>query len=148
VPFLLRAGKSLAVTATEVVVTLKRPPLTTLASGETNYVRFRLGPDMTIALGARVKRPGEEFVSEPTELRVVDRPTADEMTPYERLLGDAMDGDAMLFAREDGVEAAWKVVQDILGNVEPAHEYEPGSWGPDAAMTLAADIGGWRNPAT
>lgn len=148
VPFLLRAGKSLAVTATEVVVTLKRPPLTTLASGETNYVRFRLGPDMTIALGARVKRPGEEFVSEPTELRVVDRPTADEMTPYERLLGDAMDGDAMLFAREDGVEAAWTVVQDILGNVEPALEYEPGSWGPDAAMTLAADIGGWRNPAT
>ena len=147
VPFLLRAGKSLAVTATEVVVTLKRPPLTTLAPGETNYLRFRLGPDMTIALGARVKRPGEEFVSDPTELRVVDRPSGDEMTPYERLLGDAMDGDAMLFAREDGVEAAWTVVQNILGNVEPALEYEPGSWGPDEATILAADIGGWRDPA-
>ena len=147
VPFLLRAGKSLAVTATEVVVTLKSPPLTTLAPGETNYLRFRLGPDMTIALGARVKRPGEEFVSDPTELRVVDRPSGDEMTPYERLLGDAMDGDAMLFAREDGVEAAWTVVQNILGNVEPALEYEPGSWGPDEATILAADIGGWRDPA-
>ena len=148
VPFVLRAGKSLAVTATEVVVTLKRPPLTTLARGETNYVRFRLGPDVTIAVGARVKRPGEEFISDPTELRVVDRPFADEMMPYERLLGDAMDGDGMLFARADGVEAAWTVVQNILGNVEPALEYEPGSWGPDEAMTLAADIGGWRNPAT
>ncbi len=146
VPFLIRAGKSLAVTATEVVVTLKRPPLTTLTPGQTNYVRFRLGPDMTIAVGARVKRPGEEFVSDPTELRVAHRPAADEMTPYERLLGDAMDGDAMLFAREDGVEAAWTVVQGILGNVEPALEYEPGSWGPDETLTLAADIGGWRNP--
>jgi glucose-6-phosphate 1-dehydrogenase len=147
VPFLIRAGKSLAVTATEVVVTLKRPPLMTLAPGETNYVRFRLGPDMTIAVGARVKRPGEEFVSDPTELRVAHRPSADEMTPYERLLGDAMDGDTMLFAREDGVEAAWMVVQGILGNVEPALEYDAGSWGPGEATTLAADIGGWRNPA-
>jgi glucose-6-phosphate 1-dehydrogenase len=146
VPFLIRAGKSLAVTATEVVVTLKRPPLMTLAPGETNYVRFRLGPDMTIAVGARVKRPGEEFVSDPTELRVAHRPSADEMTPYERLLGDAMDGDTMLFAREDGVEAAWMVVQGILGNVEPALEYDAGSWGPGEATTLAADIGGWRNP--
>ena len=146
VPFLVRAGKSLAVTATEVVVTLKRPPLTTLAPGETNYVRFRLSPEMTIAVGARVKRPGEEFISDPTELRVAHRPSADELTPYERLLGDAMDGDAMLFAREDGVEAAWTVVQGVLGNVEPAVEYDPGSWGPDDAAALAADIGGWRNP--
>ncbi|HEX6316540.1 MAG TPA: glucose-6-phosphate dehydrogenase [Gemmatimonadaceae bacterium] len=147
VPFLIRAGKSLAVTATEVVVTLKRPPLMTLTPGETNYVRFRLSPDMTIAVGARVKRPGEEFVSDPTELRVAHRPSADEMTPYERLLGDAMDGDSMLFAREDGVEAAWIAVEGILGNVEPALEYEAGSWGPSEAETLAADIGGWRNPA-
>jgi glucose-6-phosphate 1-dehydrogenase len=145
VPFLVRAGKALAVTATEVVVALKRPPLTTLAHGQTNYVRFRLSPDMTIALGARVKRPGDEFISDPTELRIAHRPFADEMTPYERLLGDAMDGDAMLFAREDGVEAAWTVVQGILGDVEPAVEYAPGSWGPNEAMTLAADIGGWRD---
>ena len=147
VPFLIRAGKSLATTATEVVVTLKRPPLTTLGSGETNYVRFRLSPDVTIAVGARIKRPGEAFISDPVELRIAHRPSADEMTPYQRLLGDAMDGDAMLFAREDGVEAAWTVVQDILGNVEAALEYDPGSWGPPEAMILAADVGGWRNPA-
>ena len=148
VPFLVRAGKSLAVTATEVVVTLKRPPLTTLAPGETNYLRFRLSPDMTIAVGARVKRPGEEFISDPTELRIAHLPSADEMSPYERLLGDAMDGDAMLFAREDGVEAAWTVVQGILGDVEPAAEYDPGSWGPIDANDLAADLGGWRDPGT
>ena len=147
VPFLVRAGKSLAVTATEVIVRLKRPPLTMLAPGETNYLRFRLSPDVTIALGARVKRPGEAFLSDRTELHVAHLPSGDEMTPYERLIGDAMDGDAMLFAREDGVEAAWTVVQDILGNVEPALEYERGSWGPAEAMKLADDIGGWRNPA-
>jgi glucose-6-phosphate 1-dehydrogenase len=148
VPFLVRAGKSLAVTATEVVVTLKRPPLTTLAPGEANYLRFRLSPEMTIAVGARIKRPGEEFISDPTELRIAHLPAADEMTPYERLLGDAMDGDAMLFARADGVEAAWTVVEGILGNVEPAVEYKPGSWGPIEANDLAADLGGWRDPVT
>lgn len=147
VPFLIRAGKSMALTATEVVVAFKRPPVSLLASGQTNYVRFRLGPQVEIAIGARVKRPGEALVSEPTELRVTHHPSCDELTPYERLLGDAMDGDAMLFAREDGVEAAWTVVQGILGNVVPALEYEPGSWGPAAATTLAADIGGWHDPA-
>ncbi len=148
VPFLIRAGKALATTATEVIVSFKRPPVMMLAHGETNYVRFRLSPEVEIAIGARVKRPGEKLVSEPTELQVTHRPSGDEMTPYERLLGDAMDGDAMLFAREDGVEAAWAVVQGILGNVVPALQYEPGSWGPAAAMKLAADIGGWRAPAT
>jgi len=148
VPFLVRAGKSLAVTATEVVVTLKRPPLTTLAPGEANYLRFRLSPEMTIAVGARIKRPGEAFISDPTELRIAHLPSADEMTPYERLLGDAMDGDSMLFARGDGVEAAWTVVEGILGNVEPAVEYDPGSWGPIEANDLAADLGGWRDPVT
>ena len=147
VPFLIRAGKELATTATEVIVSFKRPPVMMLAHGETNYVRLRLGPEVEIAIGARVKRPGEKLVSEPTELQVTHRPSGDEMTPYERLLGDAMDGDAMLFAREDGVEAAWAVVQGILGNVVPALQYEPGSWGPTAAMKLAADIGGWRAPA-
>ena len=148
VPFLIRAGKALAATATEVIVSFKRPPVMRLAHGETNYVRFRLGPEVEIAIGARVKQPGEKLVSEPTELQVTHRPSSDEMTPYERLLGDAMDGDAMLFAREDGVEAAWAVVQGILGNVVPALQYKPGSWGPTAAMRLAADIGGWHDPAT
>ncbi len=147
VPFLIRTGKSLAQTTTEVLVSFKRPPLMQLASGETNYVRFRLSPVVEIGIGARVKRPGEHLVSEPTELQVVPRASADALTPYERLLGDAMDGDAMLFARQDGVEAAWAVVQGILGNVEPAVEYEPGSWGPSDAMTLATDIGGWHDAA-
>jgi len=147
VPFLIRAGKQLATTATEVIVSFKRPPVMQLAHGETNYVRFRLSPEVEIAIGARVKRPGEKLISQPTELQVTHHRGGDEMTPYERLLGDAMDGDAMLFAREDGVEAAWTAVQGILGNVVPALAYEPGSWGPAAAMTLAADIGGWRDPA-
>ncbi|GMU67158.1 MAG: glucose-6-phosphate 1-dehydrogenase 1 [Acidobacteriota bacterium] len=148
VPFLIRAGKALATTATEVMVSFKRPPLMTLAHGETNHVRFRLSPEVEIAIGARVKLPGEKMVSEPTELRVTHRPSGDEMAPYERLLGDAMDGDATLFAREDSVEAAWAVVEGILGDVVPALEYEPGSWGPAAAMKLAEDIGGWRDPAS
>src|SRR3989442_1608616 len=148
VPFLIRAGKALAATATEGIGSFKRPPGMMLAHGETNYVRLRLGPEVEIAIGARVKRPGEKLVSEPTELQVTHRPSSDEMTPYERLLGDAMDGDAMLFAREDGVEAAWAVVQGILGNVVPALQYKPGSWGPTTAMRLAADIGGWHEPAT
>jgi glucose-6-phosphate 1-dehydrogenase len=147
VPFLIRAGKSLATTATEVIVAFKRPPVSMPGSGSTNYVRFRLGPEMEIGIGAQVKRPGEELVSEPTELSVTHRPAGDEMTPYERLLGDAMDGDAMLFAREDSVEAAWAVVQGILEHAVPAIEYEPGTWGPAEAMKLAADIGGWHDPA-
>jgi glucose-6-phosphate 1-dehydrogenase len=147
VPFLIRAGKSLARTATEVKVSLKRPPVLKLAHGATNYLRFRLGPEVAIAIGARVKHPGEELVSEPTEFQIMHHPSGDELTPYERLLGDAMDGDAMLFAREDAVEAAWAIVQGILGNVVPVVEYAPGSWGPAKAKKLAADVGGWHDPA-
>ena len=147
VPFFIRAGKSLATTATEVMVTLKKPPLSGLAAGETNFVRFRLSPDVTIAIGARVKKPGEQMTSEPAELQMAHNPRGDEMDAYERLLGDAMTGDAMLFARQDGVEAAWAVVQPILGNVTPLHEYEPGTWGPAEAEILAAGVGGWHAPA-
>jgi glucose-6-phosphate 1-dehydrogenase len=146
VPFFIRAGKCLATTATEVLVTLNRPPLSTLCLGEANYVRFQLSPDVTIAIGARVKRPGEQMVSEPTELKVVHRPDAEEMDAYERLLGDAMDGDGTLFARQDGVEAAWAIVQPILGTVTPVYEYEPGTWGPAEAERLVAGVGGWHNP--
>jgi len=144
VPFLIRAGKCLATTTTEVLVKLKRPPLSTLCPNETNYVRFRLSPDVTIAVGARVKRPGEQMISEPTELKVVHQPEGDEIGAYERLLGDAMAGDATLFARQDGVEAAWAIVQPILGTVTPVFGYEPGSWGPAEAEHLAADVGGWH----
>ncbi len=102
---------------------------------------------MTIAVVARVKRSGEHMETDPTELSVVHRPDAEEMDAYERLLGDAMEGDATLFAREDAVEAAWAVVQHILGSPTPVHEYELGSWGPPEAATLTAGIGGWHRPA-
>jgi glucose-6-phosphate 1-dehydrogenase len=147
VPFLIRAGKSLPATVTEVVVQLKRPPITKLAPGKGNYVRLRLGPDVKIGLGARVKQPGEGMTTVPTELALVHQAGGVEMDAYERLLGDAMDGDATLFAREDAVEAAWEVVEPILGNVTPVHVYEPGSWGPSDADSLTKDVGGWHCPA-
>ena len=95
---------------------------------------------MTIAIGTRVKKPGEELIGELTELQVVNHPQRDEMSAYERLLGDAMAGDGTLFAGEDGVEAAWAVVQPILGKVTPVHIYEPGTWGPSEAEKLTAEI--------
>ncbi len=146
VPFLIRAGKCLPVTTTEVLVTLKRPPLTHLAPGAGNHLRFRLSPEVTIALGARVKRPGGALLTDRTELSLTRQSTGDDMDPYERLLGDAMDGDAILFAREDAVEAAWDVVEPILETATPVHEYAPGTWGPAEADRLAADIGGWHVP--
>jgi glucose-6-phosphate 1-dehydrogenase len=144
VPFFIRAGKCLATTATEVVVTLRRPPLSTLPASDANYVLFQLSPQVKIAIGARVKEPGERLTTEPTELQVVDRPDPDEMDAYERLLGDAMAGDPALFAREDQVEASWAVVDPILGNVTPAHPYDCGSWGPPEAEALTAGVGGWH----
>jgi glucose-6-phosphate 1-dehydrogenase len=145
VPFLIRTGKCLAVTATEVLVKLKQPPLAKLASGD-NAFRFRLGPELSISLRARIKRPGPEMVSMPAELSAVKKTHTDEMDAYERLLTDAMNGDALLFVRQDAVEAAWAVVDPILGDTTPLYEYEPGTWGPTEADRLAADIGGWHNP--
>jgi glucose-6-phosphate 1-dehydrogenase len=146
VPFFVRAGKCLPTTMTEVLVMFKPPALSKLCPGQANYVRFRLSPDVTIAIGARVKRPGEELIGDATELKVVDRPNADEMAAYERLLGDAMAGDGTLFAGQDGVEAAWAVVQPILGLTTPVHEYEPGTWGPPTAEKLTAGICGCHSP--
>jgi glucose-6-phosphate 1-dehydrogenase len=148
VPFLLRAGKRLPVTATEVVVTLKRPPQAVfdeIQPRQSNFLRFRLSPNVVIALGARAKVPGEPMIGEDVEL-IARHHSGDEMAPYERLLGDAMRGDATLFAREDSVEAAWRVVDPILGNVTPVHRYEPNTWGPHEADVLVADEGGWHNP--
>ena len=145
VPFLIRAGKKLAVTATEVIVKLKRPPLSRLTANN-NYYRFRLGPDLSINMGARIKKPGPQMVSMPVELTAYDKPEGGELEAYERLLSDAMRGDKILFVREDAVDAAWAVVDPVLGDVTPVHEYEPGTWGPPEADQLAADIGGWRNP--
>jgi glucose-6-phosphate 1-dehydrogenase len=142
VPFLIRAGKCLPFTTTEVLVKLRRPPLDNLAGESTNQFRFRLGSgEISISLSARVKHPGEELVSKSTQLSVVED-TTDQVDAYERLLGDAMRGDAMLFVREDAVEAAWAIVDPILGNTTPLEEYEPGSWGPHEAIRLADDVGG------
>ncbi len=146
VPFFIRAGKSLAATTTEVVVTLCRPPLTRLSPDERNYTRFRLSPDVEIAIGACVKRPGDRMDTERTELKVVHHAGADEMDAYERLLGDAMVGDQTLFAREDAVEAAWAIVQPILESRTPIAEYAPGTWGPAEADRLTAEVGGWQCP--
>jgi glucose-6-phosphate 1-dehydrogenase len=144
VPFFIRAGKRLAASFTEVLVTLKRAPVRRFGPEDANHLRFRLSPDVIIAVGARVKKAGDQLVSEPTELRLVHHQDKDEMTPYERLLGDAMEGDAMLFAREDSVDAAWAIVEPILGDVTPVHEYQPGSWGPVDADRLTAEVGGWH----
>lgn len=146
VPFLIRAGKCLPTTMTEVLVMFKPPALSNLCPGQANYVRFQLSPDVTIAIGARVKRPGEELIGDPTELKLVDQPHANDMTAYERLLGDAMAGDGTLFAGQDGVEAAWKIVEPILDLTTPVHEYEPGTWGPPEAEKLVSGICGCGSP--
>jgi glucose-6-phosphate 1-dehydrogenase len=144
VPFFIRTGKCLATTATEVVVKLRRPPLTHLSPEDANYVLFQLSPQVKIAIGARVKQPGEGMATEPTALQVVDRPDPDEMDAYERLLGDAMAGDPTLFAREDAIDASWAVVDPVLGNATRVHSYECGSWGPPEAEALTVDVGGWH----
>ena len=150
VPFYIRAGKQMPVTATEVMVELRRPPqavFDVIDQSETNYFRFRLSPNVSIALGGRIKMPGEAMVGE--DLELILRPgSADEMVPYERLLGDAIRGDPLLFVREDGVEAAWGVVDPILGNVTPLHEYEANTWGPVETDQLMSDGDRWHNPAT
>ncbi len=146
VPFFIRAGKNLPVTATEVRVVLRRPPLARAEHHKGNYVRFRLSPELQIALGARVKQPGEGMVGMPTELSFVHRADCDEMDAYERLLGDAMEGDQTLFAREDAVEAAWAIVDPVLGAPTPVQSYEPKTWGPESAARLTADVGGWLDP--
>ena len=145
VPFLIRAGKSLPVTATEVLVKLRRPPVGKAGSGR-NYYRFRLSPQLSLNLGARIKKPGPGLDSIPVELSAVSAAQSAELGAYERLLTDAMHGDAMLFVREDAVEAAWTIVQPILGDAGPAQIYEPGTWGPEEANRLAADLGGWHDP--
>ena len=147
VPFYIRAGKCLPVTCTEVLVEMKAPPCAAFGEGVTrpNYVRFRLGPDVAIALGVRSKVPGEAMVGEEVEL-LATRDGGIGPGAYERLLGDAMKGDATLFAREDAVEAEWRIVAPILTSTEPAHEYQPGTWGPVDADRLIARSGGWHKP--
>jgi len=147
VPFYIRAGKQLPVTCTEVVVRLRQPP--TMFHGfdlEPNYCRFRISPDMTIAIGANVIAPGTETESETAEMLGTRLPRADEMDAYERVLGDAMHGDATLFAREDYVEEAWRIVDPVLKAGTPVYEYEPGTWGPKEVDSRVRPSCGWLNP--
>jgi glucose-6-phosphate 1-dehydrogenase len=152
IPFYVRAGKCLATTCTEVMVELKRPPPVVFPEPAKpehmgNHVRFRLNPSVVIAIGARAKQPGEGMLGRPLELSVVDQPIGTEgLDAYERLLGDAMVGDATLFARQDAVEAAWSIVEPVIQQPGPLHRYQPGSWGPPEADRLVAEVGGWNTP--
>jgi glucose-6-phosphate 1-dehydrogenase len=148
VPFYIRAGKSLPLNATEVTVTLKRPPLPVFDPTEVmprNYFRLRLSPEVVISEGALVKRKGEMMHGEPVEL-IARHSTASEKSPYERLLGDAIRGDTSLFTQDDSVEAAWRVVDPALAEGLPVLEYEPGSWGPSAASEVVSGGDMWHDP--
>jgi glucose-6-phosphate 1-dehydrogenase len=152
VPFYVRAGKSLKMTCTEVTVELKVPPPVVFverAWSIGNTIRFRLSPQVVIAIGARKKRPGEGMTGEPVDLLVTEGAEQGEqgrMEAYERLLGDAMAGDATLFARQDVVEAGWAIVDPVIHGPSPMYDYEPGSWGPVEADRLVDPIGGWNTP--
>ena len=150
VPFYLRSGKYLPETANEILVELKPPPQKLFADAtspttRSNYLRFRVSPSASVALAARVKLAGEEFIGEQRELYLSEEQTGAE-SPYERLLGDAMKGDGALFTREDAVEAAWVVVDKVLKHHHRVRPYKPGTWGPKDADKLIAADGGWHNP--
>jgi len=150
VPWYLRAGKGMAQTATEVLVQLKPPPQRLFsdsvpANGRANYLRFRLSPSSVVALAARVKRAGKEFVGDQRELYLLDNDPKEE-TPYERLLADAMAGDGALFTGVHAIEAAWAVLDPILTHHHPSIPYDRGSWGPAQADDLIAADGEWLNP--
>ncbi len=148
VPFYIRAGKSLPVTATEVTAILRQPPAIFSEEPPTpNYLRFRVTPALAIAVGALVKKAGDDMIGGQVELLATEPSDPSELLAYEELLDDAMHGDPTRFAREDYVEEAWRIVQPVLDSATPLHDYEPGSWGPAEAEKLTAPDGGWRNPA-
>jgi glucose-6-phosphate 1-dehydrogenase len=149
VPFLIRAGKCMAKTATEVMVRLHSPPQRYMATQSLDhthkYIRIRFNPEEIIAIGAVIRKVGEEEDLQPVEL-MVSRQAADEVPPYARLLQSAMAGDQSLFAREDLVEAQWRIVEPVLGNATPLYFYEPGTWGPPEADCLLPEGEEWHNP--
>ena len=149
VPIYIRAGKCLPVTAAEVLVEFRDPPRPVFGepAPTPGHMRFRLSPDVCVAMGLSVKRPGERMVGEPFELALSEQ-AASEMPPYQRLLGDAMRGDGELFGRQDIVDAQWRIVEPILASPPECLEYAPGSWGPEAANALVGSDGPWRNPET
>jgi glucose-6-phosphate 1-dehydrogenase len=144
VPFYIRAGKCLPVTRTEVVVMLRSPPPIVGVPLVANHVRFRLSPEVVIALGAMVRDPGEKNGGHELELDASHEHEGSETDPYAELLGDAMRGETFRFARQDYVEEAWRIVDPVLANGEPPVEYEPGTWGPREAAALVP--GGWFEP--
>jgi glucose-6-phosphate 1-dehydrogenase len=148
VPFYIRAGKRLPLTCTEVLVRLRRPP-TAYPSRDLkpNYLRLRISPDMAIAMGMMILTPGEEMAGQAVEMLVWRHPQAGEMDAYERLLGDAMEGDTSLFAREDYVEEAWRIVDPALKTDTTVYLYEPSAWGPAEVDRQVSPAGGWHNPA-
>ncbi len=148
VPFYIRAGKNLPVTSTEVLARFRRPPTVIRDSAlSQNYLRFRISPEMTIAMGATVLAPSGAMNSENVEMIASHRPRPEEMEAYERVLGDAMTGDATLFAREDYVEDAWRIVDPVLRAATPVYGYEKGAWGPSEVDQKVSPPGGWHNPA-
>jgi glucose-6-phosphate 1-dehydrogenase len=147
VPFYIRAGKCLPVTCAEVLVRLRQPPtMYESCNLVANYFRFRISPDVTLAFGMNVAAPANDTLSESTEMIASHHPGAEEMDAYERVLGDAMAGDATLFAREDYVEEAWRIVDPVLKASTPVYEYEPSTWGPNEVYQKVSPAGGWQNP--
>lgn len=148
VPIFIRTGKCLPVSIAEAVVQFKKPPRETFGEIDSvgcGHMRFRIQPDVTIAFGTRVKVPGDRMIGDDVELILTRQPGADK-PPYQRLLGDAMHGISDLFTREDIVDAEWRIVDDVLGNVAPVYRYKPGTWGPDEAEQLPGQDGRWLNP--
>jgi glucose-6-phosphate 1-dehydrogenase len=147
VPFYIRAGKLLPLTATEVVVKLRQPPaIFSDVLPPANYWRFRVTPDLVLALGAQVKIMGREMEGEQVELVLCEQSDPNEMGAYEELLNDAMGGEASHFARQDYVEEAWRIVDPILDNVIPVYSYDPGTWGPAQASALIPAGDAWFDP--
>ena len=148
VPIFIRAGKCLPVTCTEVLIRLRRPPKLFDCPTAPNTFRLRISPDVTTALGMMVKSPCDEMLGDPMELVALQDPQAGEMDAYERVLHDAMAGDGTLFARQDYVEEAWRIVDPVLNGSTPVYEYEPGTWGPAQVEERMAPADGWDNPLT
>ncbi|MBZ9849187.1 glucose-6-phosphate dehydrogenase [Mesorhizobium sp. CA14] len=149
VPFFIRAGKNMPVHATEVIVRMKRPPLDVfdpIKPGDANYVRFRIDPQVAISIGAQRKVAGDDMIGEQVELTALDD-TKGDMPPYERLIGDAMNGNGQLFTRQDAAELAWRIVGPVLGDTTPPAIYAPKTWGPVDAMRGFGPPDGWINPA-
>jgi glucose-6-phosphate 1-dehydrogenase len=147
VPFYIRAGKCLPVTCAEVLIRLRQPPTVYESCNLVpNHFRFRISPEVTLAFGMNVAAPANDTLSESTEMIASHHPGAEEMDAYERVLGDAMAGDATLFAREDYVEEAWRIVDPVLKARTSVYEYEPSTWGPSEGDQRVSPVGGWHNP--